>query len=432
MQWIYYLLILIILGLALYTVIPDLFLHRLGIGSWKYQYGPGVCLTFDDGPDPNFTPRVLDILDYFNVSGTFFVIGEKAERYPGLIQQIVARGHKIGAHSQHHRLSWKMTPLATWREWQENIKTLESLTGNEIQWIRPPWGTFNLVLWLWMKKYKKQAVLWSDKGNDWQVKRSPAEISSRLLKNIKPGSILLLHDSGGEAGAPENSILALSNICRQITEEYKLPITPLELHKLPLWRHWALVLWKKWEYLYANYFSIKSIDATNLFRLALKRYHGPEIYDKDGTLLAKKGDLVADIHLASVRLQCKDSEIQKIGIRALSLVRKSLPGLAKFVAESPEYQNIKVLVGYTLLNRGIKSLGFQVQEVPTSWTIRRIAFMQRVIMSIYHPLGKARNNKRLGKPKLVWISKQQLLNLWLPQQDTYIGNSVFSDRKFKR
>ncbi|MDI6812787.1 MAG: polysaccharide deacetylase family protein [Desulfitobacteriaceae bacterium] len=422
MHWVNNFMVLIVLGVVMYTVIPDLFLHRLGIGSWKRQYGPGVAITFDDGPDPNFTPRVLDILDYYKVSATFFVVGEKAKRYPDLVQQILARGHIVGAHSQNHRLSWKMSPLATWQEWQENIKTLESITGKEIQWIRPPWGTFNLALWLWMKKYQKKAVLWSIKGNDWQVKCTPAEITSRILKNIKQGSILLLHDSGGESGAPENSVQALNIICRRIIDECKLPIAPLEFPQWTWWRRWAFVLWEKWEYLYANYFQIKRIDATSLFRLTKKRYQGPELYDGDGTLLAKKGDMVADIHLDSIRLQSKESDLQRIGLRALSLVRKSLPVLAKFTAESPEYQNVKVLVGLTLLNRGVKGLGFEVQEVPSSWPIRRIGIVQKVIMVVYHPLGKSRNNKRLGnKPKLVWISKQKLLDLWLPQnEDTAI------------
>jgi peptidoglycan/xylan/chitin deacetylase (PgdA/CDA1 family) len=422
--------VLIVLGLALYTVIPDLFLHRLGIGSWKRQYGPGVALTFDDGPDPEFTPRVLDILDYYNVSATFFLIGEKAKRYPDLVREILARGHKVGAHSQHHRLSWRMSPLSTWQEWQESIKTLESITGKEIQWIRPPWGTFNLALWFWMKKNKKKAILWNVKGKDWQVKRTPAEITSRILKNIKQGSILLFHDSGGEFGAPENSVQALKSICQRIIEEHKLPITPLEFQPWTLWRRWAFVLWEKWEQLYAKYFSIKWIDATCLFRLAKKRYKGPDIYDKDGTMLAKKGDIVADIHLASIRLQSKEGDIQGIGLRALSLVRNSLPVLAKYIAESPEYRNVEVLVGFTLLNRGAKGLGFEVQEVPSSWAIRRMGFAQKVIMLIYHPMGKSRNNKRLGnKPKLVWISKQKLLDLWLPQNNLLQNKKDNKDTK---
>ncbi len=418
MHWIYDLMILIVFVAAIYTVIPDLFLHRLGIGSWKRHYGPGVAITFDDGPDENFTPRVLDILDYHKVSATFFLVGEKAKRYPHLVEQILLRGHMIGAHSQHHRFSWKMSPLATWKEWQETINTLESLTGHEIRWIRPPWGTFNLALWVWMKKHKKKAILWSAKGNEWQVKYTPLQITLRILKNIKQGSIILLHDSGGEPGAPENSIRALDMICQRIIEEFKLPIAPLEIPEWTWWRRSAYVIWEKWEYLYANYFQIKRIDATSLFRIAKKRYQGPKLYDEDRTLLAQKGDIVADIHIDSVRLKSKERDPQRIGLKALSQVRKSLPMLANYIAKSPEYQNVKVLVGLTLLNRGAKGLGFEVLEMPSSWAIRRMGITQKVIMSVYQPFGKSRNNKRLGnKPKLVWISKQKLLDLWLPQNE---------------
>jgi Predicted xylanase/chitin deacetylase len=408
----------IVLGIGLYTVIPDLFLHHLGIGSFKRQYGPGVALTIDDGPDPQFTPRILDILDYYQVKATFFLVGEKAQLYPDLVQQIINRGHIVGAHSQYHRHSWKKSPWETWREWQENITTLEGLTGKKIEWIRPPWGTFNLALFWWIRKNKKKAVLWNALGQDWKVKRTPEEITLRILKDIRQGSIILLHDSGGEIGAPENTIQALNLICRKVIREYKLPILPLEFPEWSWWHRIIFVLWEKWEYIYANLFQIKRINATNLFRLTKKRYKGPDLYDGNGDLLAAKGDIVAEIHLDNIRFQCKETDSHKVGLKALSRVKESLPVLAQYITESSDYQDIKVLLGLTLLNRGVKRLGFEVQDIPSTWANRKKGILQKVIILIYHPLGIARNTKRLGsKPKLVWISKQKLMGCWLPQKE---------------
>jgi peptidoglycan-N-acetylglucosamine deacetylase len=409
---------LMIIGLGIYTVIPDMFLHRLGIGSFKRQYGPGVSLTIDDGPDPYFTPRILEILDYYQVKATFFLVGEKAQRYPDLVRQILEKGHTVGAHSQHHSLSWKMSPWMTWREWQQNLTILEHLTCKKVDWIRPPWGTFNLALYCWMIKSKKKAVLWNAQGQDWRVMRTPEEITSRILNNIRQGSIILLHDSGGEIGAPENSIQALNLICQKVIMEFKLPILPLEFPEWSWRRRFAFVLWEKWEYIYANLFHVRRINATNLFRLTKKRYKGPDLYDSNGNLLATKGDTVAEIHLDSIRFQIKETDSHNIGLKALSQVRQSLPVLAQYIAESHDYQDIKVLLGLTLLNRGVKRLGFEVQEVPSTWVNRKIGMLQKVIISVYHPLGIARNTKRLGnKPKIVWISRQKLLECWLPQKE---------------
>lgn len=117
----------ILICAALYTIIPDLFLHRLGFGSWKRQYSPGVALTFDDGPDPMITPRLLEVLKRRKLSVTFFVIAEKAAKYPELIRQMVKEGHQIGVHSLSHHYAWFTSPWKTAREWTESVRILEQL-----------------------------------------------------------------------------------------------------------------------------------------------------------------------------------------------------------------------------------------------------------------------------------------------------------------
>lgn len=212
-----------------YIIIPDFLLRCLGIGSLKRQNTLGVAITFDDGPHPEYTPKILDILERYNVPATFFVIGENAAAYPELIKKIQEHGHRLGIHCQQHLCSWFLSPWATWRKWDEGVATLEHLTGQKVEWIRPPWGVFNLALWLWLKYRKKKVVLWNVMGYDWLAQRSPEKITKRVLNKMTEGSIVLLHDAGGQPGAPVNTICALESICQKVTVGRKLPFVSLHL-----------------------------------------------------------------------------------------------------------------------------------------------------------------------------------------------------------
>ena len=410
MSWGYVLLSCVLSGLVLYTIIPDLLLHRLGIGSWKRQFSQGVVLTFDDGPDPAFTPRILEVLKKHQVCATFFVVAEKAQKYPDLIRQMQAEGHTIGLHSLKHQYAWFSSPWRTSREWTESLRILELLTDQKISWMRPPWGTFNLMTWWWLKKNNMRAVLWSAEGHDWEARRSPEEITERILKSTDEGTIIVMHDSGGELGARENSILALERLCGQIVRELKLPLVALEFPDWKAGRRLAFRAWEMWEHYYARTHRVERVDATNIFRLEKSTYAGPNLYAEDGKLLAEKGDTVAELHLDSIRLQAKGNNMQKTALKIMRQTRDSLPALAKYVADDPTYDNIKVLVAETLLHRGVKGFGFTVQDLPDTRKSRGIVWLQKMIMRVYHPAGKNRNDERLGsKTMLVWISREQLV-----------------------
>ncbi|KNZ69672.1 polysaccharide deacetylase [Thermincola ferriacetica] len=423
MNWGYYLLVIIVFIGATYTVIPDMFLHRLGIGSWKRQYTPGVAITFDDGPNSETTPQILDILDEYKVKATFFVTGENAIRYSNLVKEIKQRGHHIGAHSNSHRYAWFMSPMQTWRDWEECVSIIENLTGTAVQWVRPPWGTFNLVTWLWIKVRKKRAVLWNVEGHDWKVRRNPEQIASSILRKTKEGSILVLHDAGGEKGAPENTVRALKTICRKIVEEQKLPLVKLEFPDWPWWRRLVFALWEKWERFFARIYHVERINSTNFLRLSKTIYKGPNLYTSDGRLLAKAGDKVGEIHFESGRLRGNENDIQKAAVRALRLARESLPELARYIVENPEYKNIEVFFGLTMINRGVKGLGFSVQDISIKGLKRGVYLLQKVIKWIYGPTRKVRGSKHPGdQPKIVWISRQQLLERWFPTNDELLEN----------
>ena len=231
MSWGNIMLGMLIFVVLVYTVIPNFFIKTLGFGSIKSQAASGVAITFDDGPNPEITPQIIDILDQHGLIATFFVVGEKAARYPELIKMIQDRGHKLGAHSHHHEFAWFMSPWKTWRDREDCNATLERLSVDIVVLVRPPWGTFNLSTWLWIKSHHKQVVLWNVDGHDWQRRRSSERIITRILKRIKPGSIVLLHDAGGETGAPQNTLSALDELCCRIVQEKKLPLVALKLPK---------------------------------------------------------------------------------------------------------------------------------------------------------------------------------------------------------
>lgn len=387
---------------------PELFLHFLGIGSHKRQFSPGVSFTFDDGPDPRYTPRLLEILARQKIKACFFLVGEKAEKYPALVKQIRDEGHIIGCHNYIHRHAWLLSPWTSWKLWDKGIESIKNITGQEPEYIRPPWGGCNLVLYFWSLSRGKKIVVWNAHGFDWQAKRMPHQIADRIVKRAQEGTIILLHDSGGEPGAPENTLACLDELCARIRKDRKLPIVPLSFPNWSWRRKLVFRIWEKWEHLYAKIFDIKRIDDNNLFRLCLTRYNGPDLIEED-KVVATKGDIVGEIHFDNIRFQAVGTDSQKTSLRAIKLARRSFPALINYISTHPEHQNIKVYLGITMINRGVKPFGFNVQEYPNRGG-QLIGWLQKIIMRIYHPSDQARKTASLGqRPKIVWISKKALL-----------------------
>ncbi len=414
MIWWISLVILFFVTVIGYTIVPDIFLHRLGIGSWKRQYSSGVTLTFDDGPDPEYTPKILDILEREKVHGTFFIVGERAAKHPKLVKRIQTGGHQIGLHCQEHHYAWFMGPFVTWKKWDEGVATIESITGEQVEWIRPPWGTFNLVVFIWMKLRKKKAILWNVEGHDWEASRSPLQISDKIIKRTKEGTIIVLHDAGGENGAPANTVKALELICQRVQNDLKLPIVNLELPTWSTGHRIAYILWEKWEKFFARRYHIERISSSNLLRLSQTVYSGPNLYSHYGELLAQKGDIVGEIHFDNARFLSKETNIQKIGLRVLRQIKPSLAEMAAFVSQNEKYRHLKVFIGVSLINRGVTGLGFHVVDLPITLGSKLIGKIQRTILRIYHPSGKKRSvmlNKE--HPKLIWMSRDTLIQKWL-------------------
>lgn len=160
-----------------------------------------VALTIDDGPDPVVTPQVLDLLEHHGVQATFFIIGERAIRYPDVCRDIVRRGHAIENHSQRHRHNFAFLGLAGFtRELQAAQATLTTLTGQRPLFFRAPAGFRNPFLDPVLKRLGLLLVSWSARGFDTRVRNSE-QVKHKLLAGLRPGAIVLLHD-GNAARTP--------------------------------------------------------------------------------------------------------------------------------------------------------------------------------------------------------------------------------------
>ncbi len=160
---------------------------------------PTVYLTFDDGPVPEVTPQVLDILDSFDIKATFFWVGENLMRYPNLAQEVVQRGHSIGNHTYNHLSGWSVST----EEYKANIlktdaiirETVPSVFESGKRLFRPPYGKVRREVYQWLQTEGYTIVLWDLVTHDYNRRYSPKEIERIIMRYVRNGSILLMHDS---------------------------------------------------------------------------------------------------------------------------------------------------------------------------------------------------------------------------------------------
>lgn len=164
-----------------------------------------IALTIDDGPHPEVTPQVLDLLDRYGVKASFFCVGSEALRYPELCKTIVARGHAIENHSQHHPHHFALLgPAGLQREIQAAQDTFRAITGRAPVFFRAPAGLRNPFLDPVLAKLGLHLAAWTRRGFDTRS-ADPLVVHSRLTKGLKAGAILLLHDGNSarsSAGVP--------------------------------------------------------------------------------------------------------------------------------------------------------------------------------------------------------------------------------------
>jgi peptidoglycan-N-acetylglucosamine deacetylase len=165
-----------------------------------------VAFTFDDGPDPETTPRVLELLARHGARATFFLVGARAERHPELVTRIVAEGHAIGSHTfTHSHFFHFFSPRAMRAEVERGIEAIAKITGAAPRLFRPPQGLRTPLLRDALRPLEDLVcVTWTERGLD-AMGRPANAIIARLEPRVAPGAILTLHDGKGLGGSHDRS-----------------------------------------------------------------------------------------------------------------------------------------------------------------------------------------------------------------------------------
>ena len=152
-----------------------------------------ISLSFDDGPHPTETAKILSILRKYSIKETFFTVGKNAELYPDILRQISDEGHEIGNHTFSHDLGKKSTLDTIKDELKTNHEIILKICENEPKLFRPPGGVLNQHTLKEAKEMGYKIVLWNVDTKDW-MHRSADEITETVLSDVKSGSIILMHD----------------------------------------------------------------------------------------------------------------------------------------------------------------------------------------------------------------------------------------------
>lgn len=186
-----------------------------------------VAITIDDGPDPEVTPKTLDILDRYQVKATFFCIGKVAARYPELCHEIIRRGHEIENHSLSHQWFFPLLdPWTTYREVHEAQNVLYAISGRKPYFFRAVAGLRNPQLELVLAQCNLRLCSWTRRGFDTRVKDAD-HVLQALLHNLKAGDILLLHDGNAALTAKGQPVIldVLPRLLQNIAKAELIPVT---------------------------------------------------------------------------------------------------------------------------------------------------------------------------------------------------------------
>jgi peptidoglycan/xylan/chitin deacetylase (PgdA/CDA1 family) len=174
----------------------------------------GIAVTFDDGPHPQGTPAVLDVLESAGATATFFLVGEQVERFPALAAEIAAAGHEIALHGYRHTLLLRRSPRGLADDLDRAAAVIEDVTGHAPAAYRPPYGVFSSHALRLVRLRGWAPLLWSHWGHDWGANDLPERIVERATSRLTAGDVVLLHDADhyGAPGCWRQTAAALPSI----------------------------------------------------------------------------------------------------------------------------------------------------------------------------------------------------------------------------
>lgn len=156
-----------------------------------------VALTYDDGPNPPYTNQLLEILQHNQIKATFFVIGKQAEKYPETVRLILSKGHEVGNHSYSHTQLIFKNLFFVHSEIEKTDRILRQLGVKQEINFRAPYGRKLLALPYILVKMQKKNILWNVDSKDYEASNSESIVNC-VIKNVRSGSIILMHDGGGD------------------------------------------------------------------------------------------------------------------------------------------------------------------------------------------------------------------------------------------
>jgi peptidoglycan/xylan/chitin deacetylase (PgdA/CDA1 family) len=184
-----------------------------GIGARDH-----VALTFDDGPDPHYTPGLLALLGVLRVRATFFLLGHMLAANRQLGRDLVAAGHEVGLHGWSHRVLAGRDPASTHRDLLRGRDLIAEVTGQPVRWWRPPYGVLTASSLISAYQLGMTPVLWTTWGRDWTADATAASVRSTVRRGLRPGATILLHDSDctSAAGSSQATLAALPGLVEDI------------------------------------------------------------------------------------------------------------------------------------------------------------------------------------------------------------------------
>lgn len=205
----------VLLGTAAlgYSILPTCYykcknhLHHPAAGKTLY-------LTFDDGPDPRYTPQLLDLLEQYQIPASFFVVAQSAQANPALIARMKRSGHVVGLHSLSHKNGLIQPPISARRDFSRSVAILQQC-GIPPRYFRPPWGHWNAMTAAQAYSRGIQPMMWDVMAEDWRGDTTAQEIAHKLLTRTFDGAVICLHDGRGKNNAPARTIAALRQVLPQ-------------------------------------------------------------------------------------------------------------------------------------------------------------------------------------------------------------------------
>ena len=205
----------VLLGTAAlgYSILPTCYykcknhLHHPAAGKTLY-------LTFDDGPDPRYTPQLLDLLEQYQIPASFFVVAQSAQANPALIARMKRSGHVVGLHSLSHKNGLIQPPISARRDFSRSVAILQQC-GIPPRYFRPPWGHWNAMTAAQAYSRGIQPMMWDVMAEDWRGDTTAQEIAHKLRTRTFDGAVICLHDGRGKNNAPARTIAALRQVLPQ-------------------------------------------------------------------------------------------------------------------------------------------------------------------------------------------------------------------------